>query len=46
MNILKTKTAKPNHVVFNLVSILCTSTWCRIYGKVPCTHWYHKMCLL
>ena len=39
MDIIKTKTAKSNHVVFNLVSILCTFTGCRIYSKVPCTHW-------
>ena len=39
IDILKAKTAKSNHVVFSLVSILWTSTWCRIYNKVPCTHW-------
>jgi len=39
MDTLKTKTAKSNHVVFNFHSILCTSTWCRIYSNVPCTHW-------
>ena len=39
MDTLKTKTAKSNHVLFNFVSILCTSNWCRIYSKVPCTHW-------
>jgi len=38
MDTLKTETATSNHV-FNFVSILCTSTWCRIYSKVPCTHW-------
>jgi len=36
MNSLKTKTAKLNHGVFNFVSILCTSSWCRM---VPCTYW-------
>jgi len=40
MDTLKTKTARSNHVVFNSASILCTSTWCRIYNKIPCTHWY------
>jgi len=39
MGILKTKTGKSNHVVFNSVSILCTSTRCRIYSKVTCTYW-------
>jgi len=39
MATLKTKTAKLNQVVFNVHSILCTSTWCRIYSKVQCTHW-------
>jgi len=33
MDTLKTKTAKPNHVVFYFISIL-TSTWYRIYSKV------------
>jgi len=39
MNTLKIKTANSNHVVLNFGSILCTSNWCRIYSKVPCTHW-------
>jgi len=39
MDTLKTKTAKSNHVVFNFILILCTSTWCHIYSKVPCTYW-------
>jgi len=39
MDTLKTKTAKSNNVVFNFVSIQCTSKWCRIYIKVSCTHW-------
>jgi len=38
MDNLKTKTAKSIHVVFNFVSILCTSTWSRIYSK-QCSHW-------
>jgi len=37
MDTLKTKAARPNHVVFNFVSILCISTLCHIYSKVPCT---------
>jgi len=39
MDTLKTKTAKSTHVVFYFVSLLCTSTWCRIYNKEPCSHW-------
>jgi len=39
MDTFKTKTAKPNHFVFNFVWILCTFTWFRIYSNVPCTHW-------
>jgi len=39
MATLKTKTAKSNFAVFHFVSILCTSTWCPIYNKVPCSHW-------
>jgi len=34
LDTLKTKTANSNHVVFNFVSILCTSTWCCIYSTV------------
>jgi len=41
MDTLKTKTAKSNHVIFNICSILCTSIWCHIYTKVL----INKMCL-
>ena len=43
MDTLKTKKQQDQTISYLIlyVSILCTSTWCRIYSKVRYTHWQH-----